>query len=331
MLVIGVPALKDREIQSQLTHLADILFDKLNHFHKVNLLWPTEALWFQTFCLQNMYKCIFIQREESKKSHGSTMKYFENTMDTLNAESMGTMYLMKSLHGINFHGTRSLWGEPNGDWWVLSQSPVLYSFHVSYDGSLYNLLIKQSNCKLFETAWRPCDIIVTFCAFSLSSHAWTSPYCLSLHDDVMIWEHVSYNWPFVRGIRWSGTDWFHSQTGSNTKLCCSLCCTHEHTIEQTIDLLVIWDPSMLMWRNCNERRCECGHSQLFLFQIPALSMEGYQYITSVILSNIYVTGRELRSGVKCIVMTIVTGSLWSVWQYHLNCIEMHLALTIPSH
>ena len=43
------------------------------------------------------------------------------------------------------------------------------------------------------------------------------------------------------------------------------------------------------------------------------------------------TGRELRSGVKCIVLTIVTGSLWLVWRYRWNCIEIHLASTIPSH
>ena len=43
-----------------------------------------------------------------------------------------------------------------------------------------------------------------------------------------------------------------------------------------------------------------------------------------------ITGRELRSGVKCIVLTIVTGSLWLVWRYRWNCIEIHLASTIPS-
>ena len=43
-----------------------------------------------------------------------------------------------------------------------------------------------------------------------------------------------------------------------------------------------------------------------------------------------ITGRELRSGVKCIVLTIVTGSLWLVWRYRWNCIEIRLASTIPS-
>ena len=42
------------------------------------------------------------------------------------------------------------------------------------------------------------------------------------------------------------------------------------------------------------------------------------------------TGRELRSGVKCIVWTIVTGSLWLVWRYRWNCNEIHLASTMPS-
>ena len=44
-----------------------------------------------------------------------------------------------------------------------------------------------------------------------------------------------------------------------------------------------------------------------------------------------ITGRELRSGLKCIVLIIVTGSLWLVWRYRWNCIEIHLASTIPSH
>ena len=63
---------------------------------------------------------------------------------------------------------------------------------------------------------------------------------------------------------WEGnplvTGWFHSKSASNTELWCSLCCTPEPTFEQTRELLVIWDPFMLMWPHCNETGCDCGHT-----------------------------------------------------------------------
>ena len=43
------------------------------------------------------------------------------------------------------------------------------------------------------------------------------------------------------------------------------------------------------------------------------------------------TGRELRSGVKCIVVTIVTGSLWLVRRYRWGQVNLKTISTIPSH
>ena len=43
------------------------------------------------------------------------------------------------------------------------------------------------------------------------------------------------------------------------------------------------------------------------------------------------TGRELRAGVKCIVVTIVTGSLWLVRRYRWGQVNLKTISTIPSH
>ena len=43
------------------------------------------------------------------------------------------------------------------------------------------------------------------------------------------------------------------------------------------------------------------------------------------------TGRELRSGVKCIVVTIVTGSLWLLRRYRWGQVNLKTISTIPSH
>ena len=45
----------------------------------------------------------------------------------------------------------------------------------------------------------------------------------------------------------------------------------------------------------------------------------------------WVTGRELRSGVNCIVVTIVTGSLWLVRRYRWGQVNLNTISTIPSH
>ena len=43
------------------------------------------------------------------------------------------------------------------------------------------------------------------------------------------------------------------------------------------------------------------------------------------------TGRELRSGVNCIVVTFVTGSLWLVRRYRWGQVNLNIISTIPSH
>ena len=46
---------------------------------------------------------------------------------------------------------------------------------------------------------------------------------------------------------------------------------------------------------------------------------------------VIITGREPRSGVKCIVVTIVTGLLWLVWRYRWGQVNLKTISTIPSH
>ena len=60
---------------------------------------------------------------------------------------------------------------------------------------------------------------------------------------------------------------------------------------------------------------------------------GYGLVPSSIkpLPQPMFTGRELRSGVKCIVVTIVTGSLWLVRRYRWGQVNLKTISTIPSH
>ena len=55
--------------------------------------------------------------------------------------------------------------------------------------------------------------------------------------------------------------------------------------------------------------------------------------TAVLVTTVvfHVTGRELRSGVKCIVVTIVTGSLWLVRRYRWGQVNLKTISKIPSH
>ena len=54
-------------------------------------------------------------------------------------------------------------------------------------------------------------------------------------------------------------------------------------------------------------------------------------VTVMILTWSFLTGRELRSGVKCIVVTIVTGSLWFERRYRWGQVNLKTISTIPSH
>ena len=58
------------------------------------------------------------------------------------------------------------------------------------------------------------------------------------HGDVIKWNHFPPYWPFVRGIDRSSVDSFHKGQWRGAWM---LWYVHEHTIEQTIEISVIWD------------------------------------------------------------------------------------------
>ena len=48
--------------------------------------------------------------------------------------------------------------------------------------------------------------------------------------------------------------WIHPQRACNTELCYFHWCTTEQTVEQTVEIPVIWDNIMLMWHHYNEKQ-----------------------------------------------------------------------------
>ena len=67
----------------------------------------------------------------------------------------------------------------------------------------------------------------------------------------MIWKCFPRYWPFVRKIHRLPVD-FPPQRASNVGLWWFLCCEREGTVEQIIQLSVIWDNMMILRRNCDE-------------------------------------------------------------------------------
>ena len=57
----------------------------------------------------------------------------------------------------------------------------------------------------------------------------------------------------------------------------------------------------------------------------------HTYLPLCVLTACALPGRELRSGVKCIIVTIVTGSLWLVRRYPQRQVNLKTISTIPSH
>ena len=50
-----------------------------------------------------------------------------------------------------------------------------------------------------------------------------------------------------------GTEWRHDMETFWSEIWnVSLCCCFEQTVEQAIDMSVIWDPTVLMWCHCND-------------------------------------------------------------------------------
>ena len=91
----------------------------------------------------------------------------------------------------------------------------------------------------------------------------------------------------------------------------------------------------------NQRQCDCLFRLAVTKKKTKLCITGHvsgesigdRWIPSHRTSNAVsiLTGRELRSGVKCIVVTIVTGSLWLVRRYRWGQVNLKTISTIPSH
>ena len=134
-----------------------------------------------------------------------------------------------------------------------------------------------------------------------------------------------------------------------------------YSVEQTVDYPVKLDVFLLM-RHCWDmilgqfhlkilslqyRKSHCGdktilwssyfHSGIyFTCKVISLYWISNTLCCSVqfsvpLVEYLWYTGRELRSGVKCIVVTIVTGSLWLVRRYRWGQVNLKTISTIPSH
>ena len=78
-----------------------------------------------------------------------------------------------------------------------------------------------------------------------SLHLWIMSHVLLViarHDDFSKWKHFPHYWPFVRGIHW----WIPLTKASNMEFSCFLWCLPKQTVEQTVNMLVIWDTITLM-------------------------------------------------------------------------------------
>ena len=72
--------------------------------------------------------------------------------------------------------------------------------------------------------------------------------CISDHNDVITWKHFPRYWPFVRGIhRWP----VPTRRASSAELCFFLWWTPEHTVEQIVELPMIWEAITVMWCHCD--------------------------------------------------------------------------------
>ena len=66
---------------------------------------------------------------------------------------------------------------------------------------------------------------------------------IKTHDDDMRCKCFQHYWPFVRGIHWSPLASHHKG---------SLCCLSAQTVDQTVELLMIWDTMTFMSHHCNK-------------------------------------------------------------------------------
>ena len=70
------------------------------------------------------------------------------------------------------------------------------------------------------------------------------------HDHVMTWKFFPDDWPFVRGIHWSPVHFPLRKETSVVDFAWFLWSQAEHTLEHTVEWLVIGDGMILMWHHC---------------------------------------------------------------------------------
>ena len=84
----------------------------------------------------------------------------------------------------------------------------------------------------------------------------------------------------ITGLLWveSTSHWFPSKMSDNAKLWSFLACMPEHTVEQTVELPIIWLIMKLMWYHCNDK---------IILTIPPYLLPGYIWpVLDIFLSTI---------------------------------------------
>ena len=103
--------------------------------------------------------------------------------------------------------------------------------------------------RLIFQSRRDNNLIITYVVKTLIlSYFFFGPLVLFVHEDVTTSKHFPYYWPFVRGIHRLPVDSPHKWSVMGG-FGASFVVRHEQVVDQTDQLPVIWDTTMLMWRH----------------------------------------------------------------------------------
>ena len=143
---------------------------------------------------------------------------FGHILSTVLGISHGICY---SSHTHNFMKNRG-WGIGQGDVF----SPMIPWGH-NIDVSIHHISVHGQ--------WNKCHASYLFAIW------------VKAHDDVITWNSFLRYKPFMGE---STSVWIPVTKASSTDLWCFLWCTHEQTVEQTMELQVIWDTMLVIWCHC---------------------------------------------------------------------------------